>query len=294
NEMQQIGMKCGEINKFTGDFEMERGDYLYKIMEYDKETKKLRTSAQQLCLAIAHELDARNFATKTIVLDIKDYMNLRGLRDAKEARKQMLYDINVLYRLEITHEHSHFRFVRKFDDGKRGIIPVTIDEDFFELLKKEGYYMSLPPQLFKLSAKKNPNSFHFLYKITATKRINLVNNPKRANTIPMETLIKSSPELPSYETVMGENRAISRRIIEPTIRDLDVLDETLKWSVFNDWGKPVAKSDLPKMPYHKFIKLSVHIDWNNYPADVKYEVIKTKQNKRANKRKTDKIIEVGA
>lgn len=45
NEMQQIGIKCGEFNEITGNFEMERGDYLYQIIDYDA-TKKLRTSTQ--------------------------------------------------------------------------------------------------------------------------------------------------------------------------------------------------------------------------------------------------------
>ncbi|MBD5111436.1 MAG: hypothetical protein HDT42_02710 [Ruminococcaceae bacterium] len=289
NEMQQIGIKCGELNEITGNYEMERGDYLYQIIDYNA-TKKLRMSTQQLCLAIVRELSAREFASRKIVLDIRDYMNLRGLSDSKEARQQMLYDIKVLFNLEVIHGNLHFHMVQNYNDKKRGMIPITIDEDFFTLLKENGYYMSIPPQLFRLSAKKNPNSFHFLYKITAMKRVNL--GRKRENTIRMETLLNSSPELPSYEAVMGTDRAISRRIIEPTVRDLNVLSDTLKWSVYDDFGKPVEKSELPKMPYHRFIKLSVHIDWNYYPAFKTFtcESAGNKQSKKRNKRKADRIV----
>lgn len=289
NEMQQIGIKCGEFNEITGNFEMERGDYLYQIIDYDA-TKKLRTSTQQLCLAIARELCARGFSSRKIVLDIRDYMDLRKLSDAKEARQQMIYDIKVLFNLEVTHDNLHFHIVQNFNDKKRGTIPITVDEDFFTLLKENGYNMSIPPQLFRLSAKKNPNSFHFLYKIAAMKRINL--GRKRENVIRMETLLTSSPELPSYETVMGSDKTVTKRIIEPVIRDMNALADTLKWSVYDDMGKSIEKSELPKMPYHRFIKLSVHIDWNYYPAFKTFacESASNRQGKKSNKRKAERIV----
>lgn len=289
NEMQQIGIKCGEYNEFTGNYEMERGDYLYRIIDYNA-TKKMRMSTLQFCLAIACELNTRGFASRKITLDIRDYMKLRKLSDAKEARQQMLYDVKVLFSLEVIHGSKHFHIIQNFDDGKRGTIPITVDEDFFNLLKESGYYMSIPPQLFELSAKKHPNSFHFLYKITAMKRINL--GSKRENIIRMETLLNSSPELPNYEAVMETDRAVSRRIIEPTIRDLNALADTLKWSVYDDMGNPVKKSELQKTPYHRFIKLSIHIDWNYYPATKKfaYEGTNNKQSKKSNKRKAERIV----
>lgn len=138
NEMQQIGIKSGELNRMTGNFEMERGDYLYQIIDYDAK-KKLRTSTQQLCLAIVCELNANDFSSRTIILDIRDYMDARGLNDAKEARQQMLYDVKVLFNLEVVHGSEHFHIIQRYNDKKRGIIPITVDEYFFSLLKKSGY-----------------------------------------------------------------------------------------------------------------------------------------------------------
>lgn len=263
NEMQQIGIKRGELNEITGNFEMERGDYLYQIIDYDA-TKKLRTSTQQLCLAIVSELCTRGFSSRKIFLGIKGYMELRDLHDAKEARQQMLNDVRVLFNLEAVHDGEHFRIVQNYDEKRRGMIPITVSEEFFELLKESGYCMSLPPQLFKLSAKKTPNAFYFLYKITATKRINL--GTKREDKIRMETLLNSSPELPHYNEVMEMSGAVKKRIIDPVIRDLDALSDTLNWSVCDDCGQPVEKSKLAKMRYYEFMRLSVHIDWHNYPA----------------------------
>ena len=87
----------------------------------------------------------------------------------------------------------------------------------------------------------------------------------RQDVISIETLISKSPALPTYEEVATTDRHYSKRIVQPTFRDLDVLD-SITYLVLNLNGQEVV--DPYNLSYDDFIDCAIKIDYSAYPTNI--------------------------
>ena len=233
----------------------------------------LRTTSYRLLDAMTKELTETGAKEPTVTMTLTDYMDMCGLSDRKEARRQVEADLQILFDASISLREKASK--KKIDQGfmdvricekkgisRAGVIMMQFSNTFFNLLK--GYpTMPYPPQLFRLNSKRNPNSFYFLRKISEHKRMNA--GKKNEDIIGVKTLLTSSPKMKDIEEVLAGNRNITDRIITPFERDMDVLSDTLKWEYCHANGTPLTEEELPVADYDSFIALLVHVTWNDYP-----------------------------
>lgn len=284
------------IDTITGTATITQGNLSITIPDFTK-LKGFRTSTYQLLDALTVALTETGAKSPAVALSLEEYMKKRGLKDKKEARKQVTDDLETLFNATISFKEKRkkgqeqdFHDIRIIDSKgiRKGIITVTFGTAFYNILL--GYpIMPYPAQLWELNSKRNPNSFYLLRKIAEHKNMNV--GKKNEDIIAVKTLLAVAPNLPSYEEVMNTDRAISRRIIEPFERDMDALEDTLTWTYCHSNNTPLTDEELSSMSYDTFISLLIKIDWKQYPdqtARLERKAERIEQAEQGKKRKTSK------
>jgi len=284
------------IDTITGTATITQGNLSITIPDFTK-LKGFRTSTYQLLDALTVALTETGAKSPAVALSLEEYMKKRGLKDKKEARKQVTDDLETLFNATISFKEKRkngqeqdFHDIRIIDSKgiRKGIINVTFGTAFYNILL--GYpIMPYPAQLWELNSKRNPNSFYLLRKIAEHKNMNV--GKKNEDIIAVKTLLAAAPYLPSYEEVMNTDRAISRRIIEPFERDMDALEDTLTWTYCHSNNTPLTDEELSSMSYDTFISLLIKIDWKQYPdqtARLERKAKRIEQAEQGKKRKTSK------
>lgn len=261
-------------------------DFCITIPNFMKFTG-FRTSTYQLLDALTTVLTETGTKNPTVVLSLEEYMAKRGLKDKKEARKQVTEDLDALFNTTISFKEKtkngqtrDFQDIRIIDSKgiRKGIINVSFGMTFYKILS--GYpVMPYPAQLWAINGKRNPNSFYLLRKISEHKNMNI--GKKNEDIISVATLLQISPNIPAYEDVMKANEHPTRRIKEPFERDMDALKETLTWTYCHSNNTPLTDEEIKNLNYNTFIKLLVKIDWNQYPNQIS-RLIKAAEEKEKN------------
>ena len=259
------------VDEVTGTATIKNGNFILTIPKYD-ELAGLKTSTHQLLDAITIALTESGAKNPTVILSVDDYMKRRGLKDRKEARKQLTADLGVLLKTSISWEEKRgassipFAGVNVTDswlwaDKKKTSVAYTFGQTFFNVLR--GYpVMAYPALLQKLNGNANPNSFYLGRKITEHKNMN--SGKKNENLIAVKTLLAVAQFLPSYEEVMKGNRNIQDRIITPFERDMDALEDALSWNYCHSLNEPLTDAELATMDYATFEGLLIFTSWKDY------------------------------
>lgn len=239
-----------------GKATFESEDLIMTIENYEE--LKRRTSAVKFLDALI--IAGKNQSSSLVRIPLADYMNLRGLKDEKEARKQISEDIELL-------KHIEFKFTYKGDWKHisiyggvagiyRGIITFRFTPEFFELIPKDRYAY-LPKEYFQTNDKRNPHTAYFIKKIALHKRMNL--GKPNENIISVKALIEASPLFPRGEELQEKaKRHFTQLILEPFERDMDVI-KTFKWNYVDE----------QPFDFLSFINSKVAITWIDYPNTVK-------------------------
>lgn len=290
--------KNATIDMVTGEATIKSGNLILKIPNYAKLTG-LKTSTYQLLDAITIALTETGAKSPTVVLSLQDYMERRGLKDRKEARKQITADLEVLLKSSLSWEEKRkggsipYAGVNITDswiwaDAKKTAIVYTFGQTFYNVLL--GYpVMPYPAQLQTLNSKRNPNSYYLLRRIAEHKNMNV--GKANEDTIAIKTLLAVAPYIPSIEEVKAGNRNIVDRIITPFERDMDALEETLSWSYCHSNGEPLTDAELQGFSYELFTSLMVKTEWKSYPdqkARLERKAERQEQAQQKKKRTTSK------
>lgn len=216
---------------------------------------------------------------RTVQITVKKYMELTGLKDRKEAARQLkeaadrLYNMSIEFDMEVSYpgqrkkeiEHWKTRILDSQAERKRGTFLLVLTSDMWR------YFQRVPPmpfnqKLWEVSGKVNPNAYAFGFKLFAHHNMNLTK--PNANRISVSTLLDAGPSIPRYEEVMAGNRNITDRIITPFERDLDVLVDLgiLKsWEYCNIKGEPLTNEQLDLENYDVFSQLLINFELKDYP-----------------------------
>jgi hypothetical protein len=294
-KLRAVEGKTAIIDPITGTATITKGSFTLTIPNYAKLTG-LKTSTHQLLDAITIALTETGAKSPTVVLSLQDYMELRGLKDRKEARKQITADLEVLQTSSLSWEEKRkggsipYAGVNITDswiwaDDKKKAIVFTFGTTFYNMLLGNTI-MHYPEQLQTLNSKRNPNSYYLLRKIAEHKNMNV--GKKNEDIIAIKTLLAVATFLPSYEEVMAGNRNITDRIITPFERDMDALSETLSWNYCHSNGEPLTDAELQGFSYDFFTSLMVKTEWKSYPdqtARLERKAERLEQAEQAKKRK---------
>lgn len=260
-----------KINLIDGTATITEGAMAVTLADYSS-IKGLDTRTNMLLDALTFVLTQSGARGVEVSMPLDYYMDLRGLKDRKEVRKQVDEDLEILFRASIS-----FREKRRGKDGVNykdirvcqdkgiynGIIQFTFGEKFYNILKKYPL-MPIPSQLWRINPKYNPNSYHLLRKLTEHKNMNM--GKKNEDIISVKSLLSSCPYLPNHEDVKGStDRHVKDRIITPFKRDLNVLNPTLTWEYCHQNGTPIEDIKQVEATYKSFSETLIHVFWKDWP-----------------------------
>lgn len=275
NELSKIVVKPNDANidPITGTAVAKRNNLQLSIFDFvEFKLPGFRTTTSQLLDILIIKFTETGSKDKIIKLPLKEYMEIRGLKDAKQARKQINADLEVLYRSSISFTEKRrnkdfqpyydVRILQAKGEIKRGTVEAHLSDVFFNIIA-EYPFMSIPEFLFKIDLRYNPNSYNLGRKIFEHKRMNI--NKPNENIISVKTLLNSCPLLPTREEVAKKGRQIDQRIIAPFDRDLSVLNEYFTWHFCNEKKVRLTDEQLAAVDYETFESLYVQITWKKYP-----------------------------
>lgn len=255
-----------EINPITHEATIKKGNFILTVPNYTT-TKGLRTSTHQLLDALVLELTKTGAKSPTVIVPLDQYMSMRGLKDRKETKAQVVDDMKILKHASVTGEERRgkntqsYSFVNIADSGevaRNGDIVFTFGTTFYNMLL--GYpVMPYSILLQSIDSRKNPNSYYMLRKILEHKNMNQLRTNE--NRISVRTLLEVAPYIPSFDEVMKGNRNVRERIIDVFERDLDALSSEFKWEYINSGGAPLTDEQLANMNYDIFSELCIEVHW---------------------------------
>ena len=249
----------------TGKATITSQDFRLYIEGYDKLVNGANTSAVKFFDAAVITCSRNRDPLARIPL--KEYMELRGLKDEKEARKQIKADMEVLKSVKFEYKGTGKSrgdwLSLSLYGGRagiyRGVIEFRFTPEFYASIP-ENQFMFIPKEYFSTRDKYNPHTAYFIRRIAEHKRMNL--GKPNENIIGVETLVNSSPTFPKYGDVHYQ---FTQKILEPFERDMDAI-KSIKWHYAGE--QPTN--------YTEFITSNVVITWVDYP-----DVAKLTQRKRS-------------
>jgi len=236
----------------------------------------LRVSTNKLLDVLNIEFTKNGGKSPKVTTTLDYYMAACGLKDRKEARRQVSEELETLFTGSIDTietgaggykaSFSGVRIIQDYLFTKDGTIEVTYSDKYYDLMKGYSSFF-IPMQLLRINSHKNPHSYFLLDKINIQKEMN--KNKPNEDIISVKALISICPDLPTYEEVMKGNKNVKDRIIKPFERDMDALKPTLTWKYCHSKGKPLTKKEVADLTYAQFERLMVQITWNDYPKKAK-------------------------
>ncbi len=247
-------------------------DLTVVIEEYGK-GRELNTSTHKLFDAMMQEYTRNGANERRVTLPLKQYMEMRGLKDPKTARTQVKEDLQTLFSISLTFPKSlvtrdksqsgEYRFRMVTDISyDRGSVSATFNETFLRLMERSPV-MPYPFELFKINDRLNPNSYYLGRKITELKNMNI--GKDNEDVVSVEKLLAACPEIPTREEVERTDRAYARRIVEPFERDMNALSNIFEWEYCHENKKKLTDEELAAFTFDIFIGLNVLIRWRTEP-----------------------------
>lgn len=257
-------------------------DFKLFIKGYNELKNGVNQSAAMLLDSLMISATEKGLQDTLVRLPLRQYMQMRQLKDEKETRKQIKRDLNALERISFEYKgtgnnRKEWLTVHIYGGTigqiKNGDIIFRFNQDFFDSFKagiKNKYlFMFFPREALQGNIRTNPWKYWFARKISEHKRINI--GKPNEDIISVKTLIEACPNFPTYEEVISSDRHINKRIIEPFERDMDTLNPTISWEYTDTEEGPTD--------YQTFIKSNIKIIWKNYPKTAKLISNKKKQKK---------------
>jgi hypothetical protein len=274
-KMQTDRLSTGRID--TKDFKLSIRGF--------KDLNGINTSAAKLLDCLVITASASGLHDTTVRLPLREYMEMRGLKDERKARAQIKRDIDALDRISFEYigqgKSRGDWFKVKISGGVsgvvNGIITYYFSSVFFESLKyneSKYYFMYMPKEAFQLNDNANPYSYFFARRIALHKRMNA--GEDNADKISISTIIDGCATFPTHEDVKSLDGNVSSRIIKPFERDMNALEGAFKWEYVRN--RPTT--------YQEFVDTTVSVIWSDYPDISKLEEGKMERKQRIAKQKS--------
>lgn len=221
----------------------------------------------------------------TVTFTLKEYMQDRGLKDAKSARNSLRKGLDKLVSLQLSYSGGNKSNPYNQSFGKhnlfagydytRGAASVTFTPDTNKMITQQAMPMPYHNLMFRLDPKKDATAWYIFRKLLENKRMNF--NQGRADKMKIATLLKNCPNLPTYEEVMDGNRNVDDRIIQPFFKAVERLSEAFSYTFLTADDKPFNYDE--GIEYRTFAKGELVItSWKDYP-DIWLQQISNTRNK---------------
>lgn len=251
----------------------------------------MNVPTQQLFNFCLCKLTEKGLQTEELKIPIKEYMTARGLKDKKEARKQIKNGLDVIYDCSLSFkdkgEKGQFRDYKDVrilsSKGiENGYIIAEFSQSFVTMLKSSGYPLKFPKRLFKLSGR-SIYAYNMGVRIIEHKNMNA--GKPNENIMAVKTLLYTT-SLPTYEEVKKGDRSYNQKIITPFVKGLDDLQACgITWEYCHENGKPLTDKECEDLNYNIFENLLIKFTFEDYPDQTERLKRKEKQKKQIERNK---------
>lgn len=231
------------------------------------------TEAQlQDYILIKHASDSNHDNNRTVTFTLKEYMDIRGLKDAKNARNTLKKSLDILTNLQISYSGGNKSNPYNQSFGKRNIfsgydyyrgnVSITFTPEMNAIVTQQSMPMPYHKLLLRLDPKREATSFYIFRRLLENKRMNY--NQGRADRAKISNLLENCPNLPTYEEVMAGNKNVDDRIIQPFFKAVERLSEAFDYAYLTSDGHPF--NYVSGLNYGTFANGELVItSWKNYP-----------------------------
>ena len=224
--------------------------------------KSLSVNASKLILQIVSESISQG---RWVRISLREYMELRGLRDEKTARKQYQKATEVVSRLQFsTKSNGRFTFINFLQAGNivKGEGVFLINELFYQYyIERNGSKAQIPKSFFTIPAS-SPNAWAIVNRLYTHRKINLGRDTE--NRIAITTLLGDTT-LPLAETI--ENKRLKSYIIDRFFEALNTARDITKeftYTIVESGGARTNEYEAYNNYWH-FIKCLIQVKWNGDP-----------------------------
>ena len=300
NKLVRLSSKSGLVPEdFTnrGLIKTSTGstDLTVIIKEYANVTLKNSTSKLLRVLTIKFT----EKGNKLIKIPLREYMELTGLKDEKEARKNIKADLEALYNIscEASREdrkgkkdYIAFRVIDAHGI-KNGVIFANLTDSIY------AHLLTCPIMPYSNDLLKIPNKLPYAFylgdKITELMKLNIYDKKtkdiKPFFTASVKKLLQVCYDngMQTYQEIQEGSRHVDKLIITPFENNLDACSNIFDWEYCNEKGTPLTDAQLKNKTFKDFEARYIKITFkDNYPV-AEFDVKKCKQGNKKKAKSED-------
>lgn len=245
--------KANDIDE-AGLYTYTNGDFLMFVEGFDLFQQRITYSSKRVLvqMLIKHNENKNSFT-------LREYMNLCGLTDTKEARKSLVYDVNLLWNTSIRFKNGDkIRLLGKTNEKElysRGTVNFALSAEFREWLAdpKKSFWAYYPLSILQLPELAGKIAFKLIahYAMNAAK--------KNANYISTKTLMEAAQlNEENIKPSKTGGKPLKQRIIDPIEKALETLESVGILREFYLMGPRKTRLTDDELVSYNFR------DWENY------------------------------
>lgn len=227
--------------EYAGDLTMEDFTFTgttHRLLTYIRELFTLRVS-------------------ENIDFSVKDYMIRCGLKDRKQARKQLERDLFALVSVVYSSPQDRAAILDSFE-MHHGRVYVVLNHGFINEMAYTDYFL-LPIEYYSLNRQKYNYAPALLYYMVMLKYLN--NNKSNKNRISIRSLLAAGKFTTIEEVRVTRNNSIKGRIVEPFFRNLNALSGVARFKFYDEHKNKLTQEEVQALPYEDMLRVIIHIEW---------------------------------
>lgn len=219
-----------------------------------------------------------------LCLPLRDYMNVRGIKDPKTARQQVIEHINALQYVKFSCSEKSKEQNKKtlfqnlslcadIEPLKNGIIKYFFPKEYLKYRQETQFFISYPQEIYQINVKQFPYAYFFGCQLAENFRMN--EGKPRQDTVSVQALLRNTPTLPTVEEIAQGKRQYYSRIIVPVIKNLDQL-HSVQYKFYpkdhyddSDCIHDPLTAFKGKDGNKAFFRSVLKIDYSQYPSNLK-------------------------
>ena len=195
--------------------------------------------------------------SENIDFSVKDYMVRCGLKDRKQARKQLERDLFALLSVVYTSQRGRAAILDSYE-MHHGRVYAVLSQGFLDEMAKQDYFL-LPMEYFSLDRQRYNYAPALLYYMVMLKYYNSKKSNK--NRISIRSLLAYG-KFPTIDEVRAtSNNSIRGRIVEPFFRNLNALSGVARFHFYDERKNKLTQQEVQALPYDDMLRVIIHIEW---------------------------------
>ena len=195
--------------------------------------------------------------SESIDFSVKDFMARCGVKDRKQAKKQLERDLFALLSVVYTAQRGRAAILDSFD-MHHGRVYTVLSQGFVDEMEKQNYFL-LPLEYFSLDRQKYNYAPALLYYMVMLKYFN--EKKTNRNRISIRSLLTYG-KFPTIDAVRAtRNNSIKGRIVEPFFRNLNALSAVARFKFYDERGNKLTQQEVQALPYDDMLRVIIHIEW---------------------------------